>query len=122
MLVTTEPIRRAYNELKDRGVKVRFITEITNNNIDYSKELLKIVNEVCHLDGVHGNLSPDRRSNYLRRNCNGSGKTTNRTTCGKRCEGVGTEQYFFEMLWSQAILAKQRIKEIKEHAKREFMV
>jgi hypothetical protein len=32
------------------------------------------------------------------------------------------QQYFFEMLWSQAILAKQRIKEIKEHAKREFMV
>jgi hypothetical protein len=86
VLVTTEPIRRAYNELKDRGVKVRFITEITNNNIDYSKELLKI--------GVHGNLSPDRRSNYLRRNCNGSGKTTNRTTCGKRCEGVGTAAIF----------------------------
>jgi hypothetical protein len=94
VLVTTEPIRRAYNELKDRGVKVRFITEITNNKIDYSKELLKIVNEVCHLDGVHGNLSPDRRSNYLRRNCNGSGKTTNRTTCGERCEGVGTAAIF----------------------------
>jgi sugar-specific transcriptional regulator TrmB len=31
------------------------------------------------------------------------------------------QQYFFELLWSKAIPAKQRIKEVEEGAKREFV-
>jgi hypothetical protein len=31
------------------------------------------------------------------------------------------QQYFFDMLWKKAIPAKQRIKEIEEHIKREFI-
>jgi sugar-specific transcriptional regulator TrmB len=34
---------------------------------------------------------------------------------------VEQQQYFFDMLWSKAIPAKQRIKEIEQGAKREFV-
>ena len=34
---------------------------------------------------------------------------------------VEQQQYFFDMLWKKAIPAKQRIKEIEEHIKREFI-
>jgi two-component system, OmpR family, sensor histidine kinase VicK len=57
VLVTTELIRTAYNRLKERGVRVIFITEITNDNIYYSKQILKIIGEIRHLDGVKGNLA-----------------------------------------------------------------
>jgi hypothetical protein len=36
-------------------VKVRFITEITKENISYSKQLMKIV-ELRHLDEIMGNF------------------------------------------------------------------
>ncbi|MFL6409847.1 MAG: hypothetical protein ACJ71K_01205 [Nitrososphaeraceae archaeon] len=34
---------------------------------------------------------------------------------------VEQQQYFFDMLWNKAIPAKQRIKEIQEGLKREFI-
>jgi hypothetical protein len=34
---------------------------------------------------------------------------------------VGQQQYFFDMLWKKSIPAKQRIKEIEEDLKREFV-
>lgn len=34
---------------------------------------------------------------------------------------VPQQQYFFDMLWKKAIPAKQRIKEIEEDLKREFI-
>jgi hypothetical protein len=37
-----------YIEAKRRGAKIRFITEITKDNINYSKELMKIVDEFRH--------------------------------------------------------------------------
>jgi chaperonin GroEL (HSP60 family) len=49
VIVTTEPIRNAYRELLRRGIKTRFITEITERNIEYCKELRKIVYELRHL-------------------------------------------------------------------------
>ena len=41
--------------LRIRGVKLRFITEITKDNISYSKELSKVA-ELRHLDRVKGNF------------------------------------------------------------------
>ena len=41
---------------KSRGVKLRYVTEITDDNIGYCKELIKLVNELRHLDGIKGNF------------------------------------------------------------------
>jgi two-component system, OmpR family, sensor histidine kinase VicK len=57
VIVTTEPIKNAYRELLRKGIKTRFITEITDKNIKYCKELRKIVHELRHLDGVRGNFA-----------------------------------------------------------------
>ena len=37
-----EPLRQGMNNAYNRGVKIRYITEITNNNIHYCKELMEI--------------------------------------------------------------------------------
>ena len=50
------PIWKEYVKLKDRGVKLRFITEITKGNIHYCKELMNIA-ELWHLDRVKGNFA-----------------------------------------------------------------
>ena len=46
-----EAIRKAILEAKTRDTRLRFITEITKENISYAKEFMKIV-ELRHLDGV----------------------------------------------------------------------
>jgi two-component system, OmpR family, sensor histidine kinase VicK len=38
-----ESIKKGYIDFKQRGVKIRFITEITKDNIHYCKELMKFV-------------------------------------------------------------------------------
>ena len=42
VIISTEPVRKAIIDLRNRGIKVQFITEITKENIHYSKELIKI--------------------------------------------------------------------------------
>jgi len=48
---------RALVNLKNRGVKVRQITEITKENARYCKELVKNIDELRHLDGVKANFA-----------------------------------------------------------------
>ncbi|MDF0682414.1 MAG: hypothetical protein P0116_15770 [Candidatus Nitrosocosmicus sp.] len=45
----------AFRKLQARGIKVRIITEITIDNIEYCKELLKLC-ELRHLDEIKGNF------------------------------------------------------------------
>jgi K+-sensing histidine kinase KdpD len=50
-----EIIKKAMVEAKTRTIRLRFITEITKENISYIKEFMKSV-ELRHLDGVKGNF------------------------------------------------------------------
>ena len=42
-------IKKGYIDFKRRGVKIRFITEITKENIPYCKELMQYV-ELRHME------------------------------------------------------------------------
>jgi two-component system, OmpR family, sensor histidine kinase VicK len=57
-------IRNEFINLKNRGIKLRFITEITIDNVSYYKELLKIV-ELRHLDNIKGNFGIADGSDYV---------------------------------------------------------
>ena len=46
-----------YIAAKRRGAKIRLITEITEDNIHYCKELINIVSELRHLDGFIGGIA-----------------------------------------------------------------
>ena len=46
-----------YKNILKRGGKIRCITEITKDNIQYCKELLDIVSELRHLDGLKGGIA-----------------------------------------------------------------
>ena len=50
-------LRMTFSEARKRGVKIRFVTEITNDNIAHCKELMRTsVNELRHLDNIKGNF------------------------------------------------------------------
>ncbi|MFL6358830.1 MAG: hypothetical protein ACJ72V_05735, partial [Nitrososphaeraceae archaeon] len=43
LAITIEPIRSAFVDAKKRHVKLRYLTEITEDNISYCKELIPLV-------------------------------------------------------------------------------
>ena len=114
-----EPIRTAFFGLKAQGVKIRMITNVTNDNLREVKELMSI-GQIRHLDGVIGNMAIADKTL-----CAGSGEIENGVVTNlvvtNASSFVKQHQYFFETLWEKAIPAKQRIKEIEEGAKREFI-
>lgn len=55
-VIPNHPVTKAYVDMKNRGVRIRFISEITKENIQYCKELMKVVTELRHLDEVKGTL------------------------------------------------------------------
>ncbi|MGI0019862.1 MAG: hypothetical protein ACREAY_05285 [Nitrososphaera sp.] len=121
LVIETEPIRRAYIDLKKRGVRIRFITEITAENISYCKEWMKFA-EVRHLDGIVVGGWGVSESDYIAP-IPSSSKGGPPTDCihSNIKEVIELQQYVINSLWSKAIPAKQRIKEIEQGTKREFI-
>jgi hypothetical protein len=56
LAIRIEQLKKSFMNAKNRGVRLRCITEINKENISYCKELLEIVNELRHLDGIKGNF------------------------------------------------------------------
>jgi sugar-specific transcriptional regulator TrmB len=119
-VIPNHPVTKGYWDMKSRGVRIRFIAEITNDNISYCKELMRIV-ELRHLDEVKGNFGVgDTRIYHASAKNVGSAPPPLLIVCTVKAF-VEQQQYFFDMLWRKGIPAKQRIKEIEEGLKREFI-
>jgi two-component system, OmpR family, sensor histidine kinase VicK len=115
-----KPVRDGYIQLKNRGIKVRFITEITKENLYYSKELMKNV-ELRHLDGIKGNFGISDGVEYRASPTSKQEEIPSEYIISTMKSFVEQQQYFFDMLWSKAIPARQRIREIEEGIKPEVI-
>jgi hypothetical protein len=49
-------LKKAFEDAKRRGVKLMYVTEITKDNLTYCKQLMKMTDELRHLDGIKGNF------------------------------------------------------------------
>ena len=56
LAIEIKQLGKSFIDSKTRGVKLRYVTEVTKDNINYCKELLKIINELRHIDGIKGNF------------------------------------------------------------------
>ena len=59
-----QAINKAFIDAKSRGVQLRYLTEITKDNISFCKELSSLVDELRHLEGIKGNFMVSE-SEYL---------------------------------------------------------
>jgi two-component system, OmpR family, sensor histidine kinase VicK len=120
VVVTTIPIKNAGSEAIRRGVKSRVITEITKENIEYCKEMMRIGHELRHLDNVKGNFSVGDRDYTA--NASQSAMAPLPQLIHSTVKAViEQQQYFFETLWNKAIPVEQRIREIEEGIKPEVI-
>jgi two-component system, OmpR family, sensor histidine kinase VicK len=114
--IEVEPYNRALLNLKSRGVRFRQITEITKDNLSFSKELMKVA-DVRHIDGAKANFMTSENEYLAPVILFKKEKVTLQTIYSNVREVVEQHQYFFETLWSKAVLAEQKIKELEDGIK-----
>jgi hypothetical protein len=119
-VILASKVSNAYYELNKRGVKIRWITDITNENISSCKEIIKIV-ELRHLDDVKGVFVVSDGKVYLATALLQVEKPVKQLIYSNVNALVEQQQYMFNTLWNKAIPAKQRIMEIEQGLKREFI-
>src|SRR5680860_529792 len=109
-----------YVKAKNRGAKIRFITEITKDNIQYCKELSEIVSELRHLDGVKGSVCVND-SEFLGMTTWRERQLLNPVIYSTEREVIEQQRYIFEMFWKKAEPFTQKLKEIEEGIVPEIM-
>jgi two-component system, OmpR family, sensor histidine kinase VicK len=113
IVVDIEEYRNGYIDIRRRGAKIRAFTEITIENIDYCKELMKLVDELRHLDGVKGGMAVSE-SEYMATTILEESKPLTEVIYSNVKEVVEQGQYIFDTLWRSAIPAEKKIREIEE--------
>src|SRR5919199_1675847 len=111
LIFSFESIRKAIMNAKNRKYKTqRYIFEITQENIRYCKDLMKIA-EIRHMNEIEANILLNENE-YL-------GSITLKEPYQHAIytnvrEIVKQQQNIFDTLWNKSIVAEKRIKEIEE--------
>jgi two-component system, OmpR family, sensor histidine kinase VicK len=106
-----ESVKKVVIAAKNRGIGLRFIIEITKENLQYCKDLMRITDELRHMDEIEANFGLSE-TEFL-------GSITLQeeilqATYSNVKEVVEQQQFIFDTLWSKATPAEQRIREIEE--------
>jgi hypothetical protein len=112
-ILGSDPLRNALVGLKKRGLRLRYITEITNSNIPYCKVLANLV-ELRHFDGLKGNFGIIDGKEYLATANLHEGKSLPpHLVYSNVSEVIMQQQHVFDTLWYKAILSDLKIKQIE---------
>lgn len=101
-----------YIDIKNRGGKIRLVTDITAENLSYCKELMKIT-EMRHLAGIKGGLAISE-SEYMSTTVLEESHPLTEVIYSNAQALVDQGRYYFEIIWNNAIDAKDRIREIEQ--------
>ncbi len=104
--------RNTMLDLSKRKIPCRFITEITADNLQYCKDLMKM-SEVRHLAGLKGNFAANQ-TQYIASATMRNLELLPQVIYSNSTAVVEQHHFFFENLWNNATPAEQRIIEIEE--------
>jgi signal transduction histidine kinase len=121
LAIRIEQLKKSFMNAKNRGVRLRCITEINKENISYCKELLEIVNELRHLDGIKGNFYLSESEYLAPATFHEKGKPASQIIYSNLKEIVEHQRYIFETLWNKSISAKDKIIEIENEIEPEVL-
>jgi two-component system sensor histidine kinase VicK len=121
LAIEIDTIKKAFLDAKRRSVKLRYLTEITKDNISYCKELMTIVDELRHLEGIKGNFMINEIEYLSPVVFFEKEKIASQIICSNLKEIVEQQQYIFDSFWDRAMPAQQRISEIENGIEPEFL-
>jgi two-component system sensor histidine kinase VicK len=115
LAIGIEQLRKAFLDARNRGVRLRYVTEVTENNVGHCKELMKMVDELRHIEGIKGNFYISETEYIAPASLHEEGKPASQIIYSNVKEIVEhQQQYVFDSFWSRAIPAEQKINEIEE--------
>ncbi len=114
LAVSLKPIKDAFLAAKRRGIKLRYITEINHHNFEDCKELLGIVHELRHLDGVKTNFMISEKEYLAPLIQEKSEDIASEHIYSDTVQIVEHGQCIFDTLWSKSIPAEERIKQLMD--------
>ncbi|MFZ0346155.1 MAG: HAMP domain-containing sensor histidine kinase [Nitrososphaeraceae archaeon] len=120
IIIEFDVYKNNYVDVLKRGGKIRFITEITKENLHYCLELRKIVTEIRHLEGLVGGIAVSE-SEYMSTTTLREKELLAQVFYSNAHEVVEQGQYIFDTFWQKAIPMEDRVREIKEGIKPEFI-
>src|SRR5579885_896965 len=105
--------------LKEKGVRIRYITEITESNLQFCKLLMNIIPEFHHLDGIKGafGVTDDE---FLASATLQEIKPVSHAIYSNAKQLVQIQRHIFETLWNRSIVAERKLKEIEQGMEPEF--
>ena len=115
LTVEIRRLKDTFIDAKRRHVKIRYITEITKDNLDYCKELISIVDELRHLDGIKGNFYVSEIQYAAPSILHERGKSSDMMIYSGVKEIVEQQQYIFDSFWNTSNSAERKIREIQSN-------
>jgi two-component system, OmpR family, sensor histidine kinase VicK len=120
VIMKSDIYKNNYVKARNRGAKIRFITEVTKDNIEYCKQLSEIVSELRHLDGVKGSVCVND-TEFLGMTTWRETKLLNPVIYSNEREVIEQQQYIFQMFWKKAEPFSQKLREIEDGIVPEIM-
>jgi two-component system sensor histidine kinase VicK len=120
-----EEYKKLMNSLKEKRIRLRYVTDITKDNFKYCKEMMKFADEVRHLDGLKANFSVSETEYLASASLSQQQKQqptqqVQQVIYSNVKDIVEQQKYVFESFWNKAMPAEQRIREIEEGIEPEF--
>jgi two-component system sensor histidine kinase VicK len=119
VVMSIESMKKRLIAAHARGIKIKFVTEITKDNLSYCKQMMEL-GEMRHLDGVQGNFGVSE-TEYLASATLDREKLVPLLIYSNVKQIVKQQQYIFQTLWNKATPAEQRIEEIELGKEHEFL-
>jgi two-component system, OmpR family, sensor histidine kinase VicK len=116
LAIEIEQIKKALIDIKRsrRGVKFRYLTEITSENISFCKELVSIVDDLRHTEGIKANFMISETEYLAPIILYRKEEISSKVIYSNIREVIEHQQYIFDSFWSKATPAERRIIEIEE--------
>ncbi len=124
LILEVQQYKKLLSDIKAKGIQLRYITDITKDNIHYCKELLKFAKEVRHLAGMRANFSVSE-TEYMasasiqqqegnQQQQQQQEQPIPQVIYSNAKDLVEQQKYVFESLWNKATPSDQRFREIEE--------
>jgi two-component system sensor histidine kinase VicK len=113
-------VRDATNLVTKKGIKIRVITEVKEDNLESVIQISKLF-DVRHLQGVKGNFGILDRRQYIVVMFSSYDKPPEQGLFSNSKKFVEQQQYVFDTLWESAISANVKIRQIEMASEPEFI-
>ena len=105
--------------LKEKNIRIRYITEISKQNLQFCKLLINIISEFRHLDGIKGAFGVTDEE-FLATATLQEIKPVSHAIYSNARQLVEVQRHIFETLWNRSIPAERKLKEIEQGSEPEF--